>query len=70
VFFHKTKINDEIEIRVPIYDDEIFTICPSCGKEMEVDINLLADIIKDGGDFGGTSIYCKECSVKKNPNNL
>lgn len=65
MIYHKFSINDEIEIRVPLYDDEIFTQCPGCGKEIQIDSNLLTDIIKDGGDMGGTSIYCEECSSKK-----
>lgn len=67
MFFLKTKITDEIEIRVPIYGDEIFTICPDCGKEIEADSDLLADIFKDGGNLESTSLCCKECSAIRIP---
>lgn len=65
IIYHKLSVNDEVEIRVPIYNDEIFTQCPGCGKEIQVEPDTLAEIIKDGGDMGGTSIYCKECSLKR-----
>ena len=63
MIYHKTSINDEIEIRLPVYDDELFCICPGCGKEVELDSKDLIEILKDG-DFAGTSVYCKDCSKK------
>ena len=61
MFYVKTNITDDVEIKVNLYDDEIFTQCTKCGKEVQVDIGLLKSILEDG-DLTSTSIYCKECS--------
>ena len=43
--------------------DNVFTICPICGKEHVVD---LQDILQDGdGDLYGTSVYCRKCSAER-----
>ena len=62
MFYIKTKVNDDIELKVNLYADEIFTQCPKCGIEFEVEPDLLAGILSSGGDFAGTRIYCKFCS--------
>lgn len=61
MFYVKTNLNKNIEIKVDLYDDEIFTQCPKCGKEIQVDNETLANILKDA-DLIGTSLYCVECS--------
>ncbi len=48
--------------KIYIEDDNVFTRCPRCGKELQVD---LADAVIDGAlDFYGTSWYCEKCSYK------
>jgi hypothetical protein len=59
----KKKLSDSIEIKVDLYDDEIFTACPTCGKETEVTTEMLRDILNDGGDMASTAIYCKGCTT-------
>lgn len=61
MFYIKTDINNSMEIKVDIYDDEIYTQCPKCGKEMQVEKEDLIQVLQDG-DFASTSIYCEECS--------
>lgn len=68
MFYVKTQINEHIEIKIDLYDDEIFTQCPDCGVELEVDNETLIAVLKDDGDFPSTSIYCKECSKKIHAN--
>ena len=49
--------------RLMIEPDNVFTICPACGKEHGVD---LQDILGDGeGDLCGTVVYCGKCSAKR-----
>lgn len=62
MLYLKTKINNHIEIKVDLYDDEIFTMCPECGIEHEVDTEMIISILKNGGDFSSTSVYCSDCS--------
>lgn len=61
MFYVKTNLNENIEIKVDLYDDEIFTQCPKCRKEIQVDNETLANILKDT-DLANTSLYCEECS--------
>lgn len=61
MFYVKTNLNKNIEIKVDLYDDEIFTQCPKCGKEIQVDNETLANILKDA-DLSSTSLYCEKCS--------
>ncbi|WP_297294239.1 hypothetical protein [uncultured Oscillibacter sp.] len=43
-----------------IEDDNVYTRCPRCGKEMQID---LGDAVIDGAlDLYGTSWYCERCS--------
>lgn len=62
MFYVKTKINDSIEMKVDLYDDEIFTVCPKCGKEIQIESTDIIQIFQDGGDFASTNFYCYECS--------
>ncbi|PKR86126.1 hypothetical protein [Heyndrickxia camelliae] len=64
MFYVKTKINDHVEIKIDLYEDEIFTQCPDCGVEQEVDNQTLISVLEDDGDFASTSIYCADCSQK------
>lgn len=62
MLYIKTQISENVEIKVDLYEDEIYSTCPGCGKEEQVEIEHLISILEDGGDFAGTSIYCEECS--------
>ncbi|WP_245157183.1 hypothetical protein [Anaerovorax sp. IOR16] len=58
-FFVRRKLNNGSEIITSITHENVFTQCPVCGKEIQVD---LQEILKDKeGELFGTSIYCKEC---------
>lgn len=61
MFYVKTNISDDIEIKVDLYDDEIYTQCPKCGKEIQLEAEHLAEIVKDQG-LSDTSTYCEKCS--------
>lgn len=59
VFYVKQKISDECSITIDITDENIYTKCPGCGTEIQVDIS---EVFEDGGDLYGTHIFCKKCS--------
>lgn len=61
MFYIKTKISGDIELKIPLCEDEIYTGCPRCGKELQLDSVDLADIIKEQA-LSSTSVYCEECS--------
>lgn len=67
MFYVKTKLNDSIEIKVDLYEDEIFTACPNCGKEIQLESTEIGNILKVGGDFASTNVYCADCSKKLHP---
>lgn len=61
MFYIKHK-GEKLEIR----EDNVYTTCPQCGKEHEVDI---CDILTGGdADLYGTQVYCRECSEKQKKN--
>lgn len=61
MFYVKIKDGEKV-IKEELTDENIFTMCPECGKEIQVD---LAEIFPDGEiDLFGTSIMCKECTVE------
>jgi len=62
IFYVKVKLPNGKTIKHQLYDDEIYTDCGGCGKEMSVDIVELAVSIVNGADLIGTTWYCsKEC---------
>jgi hypothetical protein len=62
MLYVKTKLNDQFEIKVELYEDEIITNCGNCGKELPVEPEEIAEIISNGCDFVGTTFYCEDCS--------
>ncbi len=47
--------------KLDIREDNVYTICPECGKEHTVD---LQEILAGGdADLYGTAIYCPACSA-------
>jgi len=61
MFYIKTNISDNVEIKVDLYDDEIYTKCLKCGKEMQVETEILKQVLEDG-DLSSSSLYCEKCS--------
>ncbi|MCM1062822.1 MAG: hypothetical protein NC452_21485 [Eubacterium sp.] len=62
MFYVKTKNNEETAITTELTDENVFTHCPECGKEIAID---LYEIFSDGGDLFGTAVYCsEECHQK------
>lgn len=62
MFYIKTKLTEEIELKVPLYGDEFYTACTGCEKEIQVDERFIAELINEGGDLAGTSIKCAKCT--------
>jgi len=65
MLYTKVKLSDDVVLTVPIYDDEIYTICPECGAEHSVEPEIIAHILHEGGDFVSASVYCEKCSKKE-----
>lgn len=60
--FYVKKQMKGIEINMEICDNNVFTVCPQCGKEHAVD---LTEIFAHGdGSFYATKTYCPKCSDK------
>ena len=50
-------------VKTDISDENVFTRCPECGKELPVD---LAELFSDGeGDMQSTSVLCSACVSKR-----
>ena len=60
----KTKLNDQIEIKVDLYEAEIFSLCPLCGEEHEVGEEVLSIILNSDSDFSHSQPFCPECGLE------
>lgn len=59
MFYLKLDVDGKI-IKEEVTAENVFTVCPKCGKELQVD---LAEIFPDGEiDLEGTAIICKDCT--------
>lgn len=63
MFYVKETINDSMEIKVELHDDNVFTTCPDCGVEFCVDIAEIFNEVK--ADLYGTALFCLECSKSR-----
>lgn len=57
--FYVKETNGQCAITVQITDENVFTLCPKCGREIPIDLQELFE----GGDVDlcGTTILCEEC---------
>lgn len=63
MFFVKTRIDNNTVLTTEITDENVFTHCPDCGAEVQID---LAELAEDGElDLFGTSVCCPECSKRR-----
>ena len=63
MFYIKTKQYCGKTINIEITDENVFTRCPGCGREMPVD---LAEIFADGeGDLFNTQVQCAACTNER-----
>jgi len=61
MFYVKETVNDTLEIKLELHDDNVFTICPDCGVEICVDIS---ELFSDGkSTLYGTALFCPKCST-------
>ena len=60
MFYLKTKLANGKVIKTDITDENVFTRCPDCGRELPID---LVEVFSDGeGDLFSTSIICSTCT--------
>ncbi len=68
MYYIKTKLASGATLNVEL-NGEVFTRCPTCGKEIELD---LKELVSDPDfDFYVTNTYCEACSeaMKKGVSN-
>jgi DNA-directed RNA polymerase subunit RPC12/RpoP len=62
MFYVKTSFG-YADVITEIHDDNVFSKCPECGREVQVD---LAEVFKgEEVDLYGTSVLCTECTKKR-----
>ena len=61
MYYVKTKIGKEVEMKVEVHGDDIYTKCSKCGKEIQADMQILSELLK-GGNLDGTGMRCEMCS--------
>jgi len=63
MFYIKSKQQSGKTVKTDITDENVFTRCPECERELPVD---LAEVFGDGeGDLFSTSIVCSACTQKR-----
>lgn len=63
MFFVKTKLNDDTAFTVKLTEENLFTVCPDCGKAVPVNLSWVLD---DGDtNLFATSAFCPECNRKR-----
>ena len=63
MFYLKTKMPNGEVVKTEITDENVYTRCPDCGRELPVD---LVEIFSDGkGDLYSTNIICSACTKKR-----
>ncbi len=63
MFYHKTILADGKVIKFDITDENVFTQCAECGRELPVDIAEVFTL--SGGDLFSTSIICATCTANR-----
>lgn len=63
MIFHKFETERGYQIN-EVYDDEFYTYCTQCEKEMNLDLNEIKQTLDQGGSFDSTSYKCVSCSAK------
>lgn len=64
MFYVKAKISDEVTINADITDENVFTVCPLCGRERAV--GDISEFFKNSDiDLYSTAVYCPKCSEKR-----
>ena len=63
MFYLKTKLANGKVVKTDITDENVFTCCPECGRELPID---LVEVFADGeGDLFTTSIICSACTKNR-----
>ena len=62
MFYVKATLAEGVEINIDITNENVFTRCSDCGKEMNVDI--VEEARGTEIDLYGTICLCEECTHK------
>ena len=63
MFYLKTQMPNGKVVKTEITDENVYTRCPDCGRELPVD---LVEIFSDGkGDLYSTNIICSACTKQR-----
>lgn len=62
MFYLKTKIGEGIEITAEITDENVYSRCVDCGREVQTPLD--EEIVDGSLDLFGTGVRCADCSYK------
>lgn len=51
--------------KLPICVDNVYTICPRCGREHHVDLGDIANATNGNFDIEYIHVYCGRCSTER-----
>lgn len=64
MYFVKDKVCGT-EVSIDLHAGNVFTTCPSCGKEFPIDLGEMVELFDGVLDLYGTAVYCEECSAAR-----
>ena len=51
--------------KLPIRHDNVYTVCPLCGREHHIDLGETARFMGEEFDLEFTHVYCGRCSAER-----
>lgn len=61
--FYVKEMNDTMEVKIELNDENVFCTCPDCDAEVAVDLSA---VFADGiGDMYGTAVLCDKCAKRR-----
>lgn len=62
MFYVKANLSPDVTLIAEVHSDNIYTRCPDCGEELQIDLNHL--IHDDQIDLEKSSCRCPECFIR------
>lgn len=61
----KANLADGVEIKVEITSENVFDVCPQCGKEHSIFLDEWTNLDNDDFSLVEARFFCEECSQKR-----
>lgn len=62
MFYIRHQMGQDLTIKINIHDENVFTRCPYCSKELSVDLSEV--LSNEDSDLFSTAVVCSACAAK------